>query len=146
MDTNLQVKLILDAPIRRDEDSPPVVKYSIALNNYFDFFSTSSAIVIQTGTTTTIRVTPVQHVTAEGLRAFSIEKRMCRYLDENEKATIFNYYTYKSCMFECKLRNVIGVLNCTDWKLPISPDWINVPLCTAAVSYTHLTLPTTPYV
>ena len=79
-----------------------------------------------------LQVTPVQHVAADGLRGISIEKRNCRYLDENEKGTLFNYYTYKSCSFECKLRNVIAELNCTDWKLPLSKDWESVPLCTAA--------------
>ena len=127
-----QVKLVLDQPFYKHAYSSPVAKYTIAINNFYDFFSTSTGIEVEVGTKTHIRVTPIQHVATEGFKTLSLEKRKCRYLDEDEDIKMFNYYTYKSCMFECKLRNVIQTMGCTAWYLPQSEEWSGTPLCTAS--------------
>ena len=109
----------------------PILKHTIAINNYFDFFSTSSGIEVEAGTRTHVDVTPVQHLATDGFKELGVDKRGCKHMDENDAGLLFNYYTHKSCMFECRLKKTIDKLKCTAWELPHSKDWEGIALCTA---------------
>ncbi len=65
-----------------------------------------------------INTIPIQHITTDRLRDLSIENRNCRYLDEQLPNSMFNYYSQKSCLFECKLRESQKRANCTPWNYP----------------------------
>ena len=55
---------------------------------------------------------------AKSLRDLSIEKRKCRFRDENENMEFLAFYTMDGCEYECALRNARQKCHCTPWNFP----------------------------
>ena len=60
----------------------------------------------------------LQIIAAKSLRELSIEKRKCRFKDENEKMEFLNDYTLDGCEYECALRNARQKCHCAPWNYP----------------------------
>lgn len=58
------------------------------------------------------------------------EIRQCRSHDDEpsiSRSKIFSRYTYSSCLFECKLKNLNGAMeDCQPWDTPQEADPIQV--------------------
>ena len=90
-------------------DSSSAVFPMASVNNWLDFFSVSpSWFEIRPGFETVIYVQPVVHSVSENLRTLPEHKRKCRFAEETRnESEMFLYYTQRSCIFECSLRNAI---------------------------------------
>ena len=47
---------------------------------------------------------------------------------------MLNRYSYKGCMFECRLNNAIDEVNCVPWDYPIPPKQHGSEMCTSSIA------------
>ncbi len=119
-------KLTLYLDFNRAQHYPMVGPYfRLSIQNNRDFVDTlSNSIDINTGFRYQVQVTPVQHVTSEDFRDLPISVRQCRYLDENAlgNASLFRFYTRKTCEYECMIRLGVSQVGCLPWFYPAEDD------------------------
>jgi hypothetical protein len=54
-----------------------------------------------------VKIVPTVQTSTDHFRALTLDKRGCRLNAEIMEDSIFKYYTQKTCMFECTLKNII---------------------------------------
>jgi hypothetical protein len=64
---------------------------------------------IRGGRAYVLRIVPTIHKSTPEFQKLSVEQRKCRFNDEQleDQFSIFKYYTQKTCIFECTLKNVV---------------------------------------
>ena len=67
-------------------------------------------ITLMAGNAYKMRIIPTVHRATDSFRDLTIDKRGCRFLDEVPEniTTIFKYYTQKSCIFNCLLKQAVS--------------------------------------
>ena len=74
-------------------------------------------------------------------------KVLTRKIDQKNPYTIFtNIEKFKNIFLENKISLVHARSRAPAWSAYYASKKLNIPFITTSVSYTHLTLPTTPYV
>lgn len=96
--------------------SYPPPKFFIGISNLYDVPALETFVRVDTGKMLTLSVTPSQIIADEQLRDFNPERRGCRYVDETEGITLFNFYTRSLCRYECVLKQSIRNCGCTPWN------------------------------
>ena len=77
-------------------------------------------IEIKSGTSTVIRIKPVQHLATESFKMETIEDRSCRFTHElGANTSMFKQYKQLGCMFECRLNYAITSSGCIPWNYPV---------------------------
>jgi hypothetical protein len=54
-----------------------------------------------------VKIVPIVHKSTSDFQTLALDKRGCRLNAEKKDNSIFKYYTQKTCIFECSLRNII---------------------------------------
>lgn len=60
-------------------------------------------IEVATGHITTIRISSKQLTTDNTVREIDVEKRGCRFHDENEDLSVFEWYSKANCLLDCSM-------------------------------------------
>ena len=79
---------------------------------------TGYSVEVKAGYISTFLITPSQIVTSGDTKHIPIEKRLCRFKDENDKMILFKDYTKANCNFECKLKVAFKRCQCIPWDYP----------------------------
>ena len=107
---------------------------TVSVNQWLDFFSVDAKhFEAYTGLETIVKVKPTVHITSNSFVNLAMGDRSCRYPLEQPDAgrSMFNYYTQKSCLFECRLTFAVSQVNCTPWDFPNPNKDRDVETCTA---------------
>ncbi len=83
---------------------------SVAINNWLDFFNVrASRFTVMPGMSLVVKLNPTVHLVSEPFMEISLDKRGCRFHDEqpDPENSMFKFYSKKACMFECSLRAVV---------------------------------------
>ena len=90
---------------------------------------------VLSGQLTKIRISLSQQKSKESVRSISIEKRECKFSDENEALSSFKWYSNVNCLLDCKLDIAESICGCRPWEYPTSTLQNNssfgekVPIC-----------------
>ncbi len=70
--------------------------------------------ILEGGYAYVVKVIPTVHKATEAFRALPLEKRACRFFDElpDDQESIYSYYTQKSCVFNCMLKDIVRWYKC----------------------------------
>ena len=126
----------------------------ISINEWLAYYNVRiNKLKFNAGTEVLIKVKPLKHTTSANFRELSIEKRQCRFKDENEvnkyihtlyvcsstvtslflpfqnNQTLFKFYRQKGCQFECRLRYAANFTNCIPWDYPVPEDLDGIDIC-----------------
>ena len=71
-----------------------------------------------TGFITTIKVRPSTIVSEPYVRYIGVEKRKCRFSDENEELTSFKFYSRINCLLDCNSDYAEKTCGCRPWDYP----------------------------
>ena len=65
---------------------------------------------VEGGSSYRLKVLPTVHSATDSFKALALEKRKCRFHSELPagEATMFQGHRFKSCVFNCMLRNVVS--------------------------------------
>ncbi|XP_021933418.1 sodium channel protein Nach-like isoform X2 [Zootermopsis nevadensis] len=65
---------------------------------------------------TLLQVTEV--ISVPDARSINIDKRQCKFPEENTGFYLYNWYSYSACLVECRRREVMRLCNCTNPLMP----------------------------
>ena len=93
--------------------------FIVSLDSVFGVFHTKgNYFEVEPGSHVEIKVTPSQTIASPGMRDMDIQKRKCKFADENENMRILKHYTQAGCYFECRLQESLAKCGCTPWNYP----------------------------
>ena len=75
-------------------------------------------ITAPTGFITTIKIRPSTIVSEDSVRNIDVEKRKCRFSDENEELTSFKWYSRINCLLDCNSDYAENICGCRPWDYP----------------------------
>lgn len=104
--------------------------FILGLGTFTDLYElVNSGIKIFPGYKYKLQVYATQTVASQTFHTLDLNVRKCQYPYENPfgKKSLFQYYSQKSCVFECKLRRCEKAMKCSPWFLPSVND--TLPLC-----------------
>ena len=78
----------------------------------------SDSFDVSLGYTTIVHITPRAIEFDESGKELTEEQRQCRLATDVHDLNIFNIYTAKACMFECKLGIALERCGCIPWSYP----------------------------
>lgn len=73
-------------------------------------FCRPSAFTVYAGRAYVLKIVPTVHKYSEHFRTLTLDERKCQLNDEHAENldSMFKYYTQKTCIYECTLRNVLS--------------------------------------
>ena len=96
-------------------------------NDYFDMKSIGQK--VKPGYETIWKVHAMEIVPSDDLHDVPIEKRKCRFQDENDGLEIFKQYSQTACEFECRIKKAEDVCGCYPWYIPPYPKSTRHIIC-----------------
>jgi hypothetical protein len=130
------LKIILDSHITNIPGSLPG-SFKIAINQESNFFNVrESYIDADVGSHTRLSVQISSTKATEKFKKLDLSVRECRFSNENpDTDSIFQYYSQKSCLFECRLRHSHKKCGCTPWNYPHYGNDSITEICDGPQSY-----------
>ena len=96
-------------------------------NNYIDMKSIGK--LITPGYDIIWKVQAMEIVPLDGLRSVQVDKRKCRFEDENDDLEIFENYSQTACEFECMIKKAETACRCYPWYVPAIPKSTRHTIC-----------------
>jgi hypothetical protein len=131
-----QMYIILDNHLEKVGNSVSG-SFKIAINQNMDFMDVATKYIhAQVGVLTKISVVPTPYVTSDSFKKLPLGTRECRFANENaNSASIFKYYSYRSCLFECHVQHAADSCGCTPWNYPHLGNETSNEICDGMLSY-----------
>ena len=111
---------------------PSFSKFQLALhqpNETGDIRGWSNKILnVPSGQITAIRINLSQQKSKDSIREIPIEKRECRFSDENKGLSSFKWYSKVNCLLDCKMEIAEGTCGCRPWDYPTAARQKNLTL------------------
>ena len=113
-------------------NEPSFNKFQLAVhspNEIGDIRGWSNKIInVASGQITTIRINLSQQKSKESIRGIMIEKRGCKFPDENRGLSSIEWYSNVNCLLDCKMEIAEKVCNCRPLDYPTSVQHNNLTL------------------
>ena len=81
----------------------------------------NEVIEVQAGYITTIRIHIVQLISDPSVRSLKLQKRGCRFPDENKDLSVFKWYSKVNCLLDCSMNFAEAICGCRPWDYPTVP-------------------------